>query len=162
MDENPLAHVKAGPSEECVVRSNERFRHGARLHPIKHGRNSRKITLGHDHKLCLRATGSDSENAITNFPSTDRIADRVYFTGEFQTRNVLRITRRRGITAAPLQDIGAVQSRRVHTDANAVSHRRWWGLELQHTDSIDSAMSCDDDSTHQSGYSSRAPIQTSD
>src|SRR5438128_390272 len=92
-----------------------------------------------------------SANAIINFPSADRIADRVHLTGELQTRNVLRITRRRGITSAPLQNIGAVQSRRVHTDANAISHWRRWGFDLQHTDSIDLTIRCDDDSTHQSG-----------
>ena len=102
MDKNALAHVKAGPGEECVVRGDERFRHGARLHPIKHRRNTGKITLWHDNKLCLCATGSDSENAITNFPSASSIADRVHFSGEFQTRNVLRITWGRGITSAPL------------------------------------------------------------
>ena len=64
--------------------------------------------------------------------------------------------------SAPLQNIGAVQSRRVHTDTNAVSHWRRWGLDLQHTDSFDPAMRCDDNRTHQSGYSSRAWIQTND
>src|SRR6266481_831556 len=154
--------MKAGPSEEGVVRGDERFRHGARLHPIQLGRNASKITLWHDDKFCLRGTGDDSESAITNFPSAHRIANRVHFTGEFQTRNVLGITRRRGITAAPLQDIGAVQSRRVHTDANTVSHRHRWRFDLAHTDAVDATVRCDDDRTHQSGYSSRAWTQTND
>jgi hypothetical protein len=60
VNENALAHVKARPSEERVVRGDERFRHGARLHPIKHRRNTSKITRWHDNKLCLRASSSDS------------------------------------------------------------------------------------------------------
>src|SRR5260370_25233150 len=146
--------MKTGPSEERVVRGDERFRHRTRLHPIQLGRNASKIALWDDHKFCLCATGDDSEKAITNFPSADRIANRFHFTGEFQTRNVLRITRRRGITSAPLQDIGAVQSRRVHTNANAVSHRHRWRFDLAHTDAVDPTVRCDDDRTHQSEYSS--------
>src|SRR6266487_1486462 len=75
VNENALAHVKAGPSEERIVRGDERFRHGARLHPIKLGRNTGKITRWHDDKLRLRATSSDSENAIINFPSANRVTD---------------------------------------------------------------------------------------
>ena len=142
------------------MRSNKNFRHRASFHPIQLGRNSSKITLWYEDKLRLRAAGNDSENAITNFPSTHRIADRVHFTGKFQTRNVLRITPGRGITSTPLQDIGAVQSRCMHTDANAVSYWRRWGLDLQHTDSVDPTVRCDDDCTHQPGYSSQAWIQT--
>ena len=160
VDKNALAHVKAGPSEERVVRGNKNFRHRARLHPIQLGRNPSEITLWHDNKLCLRATGNDSENAIADLPSANRVTYRFDFACELQARNVLRITRRRGIMSAPLQDIGAVQSRRVHTDANAVSYWRWWRLDLQHTDSVDPNVRCDDDRTHQPGYSSRAWIQT--
>jgi hypothetical protein len=162
VNENTLAHVKACLSEERVVRGDERFRHGARLHPIKHRRNTGKITPGHDDKLCLCAAAGDSKNAITNFPGADRIADRLHFAGKFHTRDVLRITRRRGIMSATLQDIGPVQSRCMDTDANAISHRRRWVLDLLHTESVDAAMRCDDDCTHQSRYSSRASIQTND
>ena len=79
MNENSLAQVKAGPGEESVVRGDENFRHRARLHPIKLGRNTGKITPGHNDKLCLCATGSDSENAIANFPSANRVTNRFDF-----------------------------------------------------------------------------------
>src|SRR6266516_903020 len=162
VNENALAHVKAGPREERVMCSNENFRHRARLHPIKVRRNASEITLRHDHKLRLRATGSDSKNAIAHFPGANRVTNRFDFACKLHARDVLRITRRRGIMSETLQNIGAVQSRCVDTDANAISHRRRWRVDLHYTDSVDLTVKCDDDRTHQSGYSSRAWIQTND
>jgi hypothetical protein len=60
------------------------------------------------------------------------------------------------ITEPVLQNIGVVQSRRVHTDADAISHRRRWRFDLHNTDSANPTMRCDNDCTHQSGYSSLA------
>jgi hypothetical protein len=156
VNKNAVAHLQSGTSEKRVMCGNENFRHRTGFGPAQLCGNARQIAFWHDDKLCLRATGNDSENAITNFPSADRIADCLHFTGEFQTRNVLRITRRRGIAAAPLQNIGVVQSRRVHTDADAISYRRRWRFDLHHTDSANPTMRCDNDCTHQSGYSSLA------
>lgn len=64
--------------------------------------------------------------------------------------------------SAPLQNIGAIQSRRMHPHAHPICSRRRRSVHLLHTDSLNSAMRCDDDRTHQSGYSSRASIQTND
>src|SRR5207247_2760342 len=83
VDENALAHVKAGPSEKRVVRGDECFRHRARLHPIQLVRNPSEITLWHDNKLCLRASGNDSKNAVADLPSANRVTYRVHFTGKF-------------------------------------------------------------------------------
>src|SRR5947209_15168220 len=48
----------------------------------------------------------------------------------------------------------------IHTlslhDALPICSRRRRSVHLQHTDSLNSAMRCDDDCTHQSGCSSRA------
>ena len=148
VNENALAHVKARPSEERVVRGDERFRHGARLDPVQLGRDASEITRWHDDKLCLRATGNDSENAVADLPSANRVTDRFDFACELHARDVRRITRRRGIMSAPLQNIGAIQSRCMHPHANAISHWRRWGLDLLHTDSVDPTMRCDDDRTH--------------
>jgi hypothetical protein len=44
----------------------------------------------------------------------------------------------------------------VHTDADAISYWRRWRFDLHHSDSANPAMRCDNDCTHQSGYSSLA------
>ena len=62
--------------------------------------------------------------------------------------------------SAPLQNIGAVQSRRMHPYAHPICSRRRRRVHLLHTDSVDPTMRCDDDCTHQPGYSSLAWIQT--
>ena len=142
------------------MRGDECFRHCARLHPIKVRRNASEITLRHNHKLCLSAAAGDSKNAVADFPGANRITNRFDFACELHTRDVLWITRRRGIMSAPLQNIGAVQSRRMHPYAHPICSRRRRSVHLLHTDSVDPTMRCDDDCTHQPGYSSLARIQT--
>ena len=148
VDKNALAHVKAGPREERVVRGDKNFRHRARLHPVHLGRNASEIALRHDHKLCLRTTARDSKNAIADLPIANGVTNRFDFACELHTRDVVRITRRCWVMSAPLQNIGAVQSSRIHSYAHAICSRRRRSVHLQHTDSVDPTMRCDDDGTH--------------
>src|SRR5207247_9960440 len=124
VDESALANFKAGPSEERVMRGNKNFRHRARLYPVKYRRNRGKITLRHDYKLCLCAAADDSKNAVAYLPGANRVTNRFDFACKLHTRNILRIILRRGIVSAPLQRVGAIQSRCMHADANAISHWR--------------------------------------
>src|SRR5205807_6811947 len=102
-----------------------------------------------------------SENAIANLPGANGVTNRFDCACELHTQDVLRITRRRAIMSATLQNVGAIQSSRMHSYAHAICSRRRRSVHLLHTDSLNSAMRCDDDCTHQSGCSSRAWIQTS-
>jgi hypothetical protein len=85
---------------------------------------------------------------IADFPSADLVTDRFDFAGELHTRDVRRITGRRGIMSAPLQNIGAIQAGRVHPHAHPICGRRRWSVDLLHTDSLNSAIRCDDDCFH--------------
>src|SRR5205814_448783 len=140
VNENALAHVKAGPREERVVRGDKNFWHRARLYPIEFGRNASEIILRHDDKLCLRAAAGDSKNAVADFPSANRVTNRFDFACELHTRDVLRITRRRGVMSAPLQNIGAIQSSRMHPYAHPIRSRRRRNVHFLHTDSLNSTM----------------------
>ena len=135
-----LTHVKPGPREERVVRGNKNFRHCARLDPIQLGRNPSEITLRNDDKLCLRAAARYSKNAVADFPIANRVTNRFDFACELHARNVRRITRRRGIMSAPLQNIGAIQSRCMHPHAHPICSRRRRRIHLLHTDSLNSAI----------------------
>lgn len=60
---------------------------------------------------------------IADFPTAHIVADRFDFTGEFNSRNFLRITRRRWITAKSLQNVRAIQARRAHSHAHPIGSR---------------------------------------
>ena len=113
--------MQAGSRGERIVRRDEGLRHRGRLDPVKCIGNARKITLRHYDKLCLRATRSEPENAITGFPRAHRVTDRLHFTGEFKTGDILRITGRRRIIPSTLENIRAVQPCCVDTDTNAIN-----------------------------------------
>ena len=50
--------------------------------------------------------------------------------------------------SAPLQNIGAIQSRRMNSHAHPICRRRRLRLYLLHTNSLNSAIRCDDDCFH--------------
>ena len=119
---------------------NENFRHGTGFFPTQLCGNARQIALRHDNIFRLGSTGGDSKNPITDFPRVHRFSHRLHFTGKFQSGNVLRVTRRRWIMAAALQDIGPVQSRRVDPDPDTIGRWSGWSRDFAHADSFHSAM----------------------
>src|SRR5690242_7194009 len=92
------------------MRRHENFGHGSSFGPTEIVRNAREMIFLAGDKLSLSAPAGDAEDAIADLPATDLFANRFNFAGEFQTGNVWRITRRRGITSASLQDVRAIQS----------------------------------------------------
>jgi hypothetical protein len=70
--------------------------------------------------LRLPAATDNTEHSIADLPLLHFITDLLNFAGEFNSRNVLRITGRRRIAAETLQDVGAVQSCGTHTDSYAI------------------------------------------
>jgi hypothetical protein len=76
------------------------------------------------YELGLPATASDTEHAIAGTPPAHLIAHLGNFTGEFNSGNVLWVTRRRRITPEALQDVRTIQSGRTHTDPDAIKSWR--------------------------------------
>ena len=133
--------------------SGQRFRHGTRFFPAELCGNTRQIALWENNIFRLGPAGSNPENPITDFPCVDCFSHRLHFAGKLKPGNVLRITRRRWIMAAALQDIGPVQSRRVNPHADTIRGWRGRSRNFLHTDSFHSAMRCDDYRAHIPLYS---------
>src|SRR5947207_1434181 len=102
------------------MRSHENLRYGGRFGPTEIVWDSREMIFRNSNKLSLSATSDDSKDAIADFPTANFLADRFNFTGELQSRNFLRISRRRGITSEPLQNVRTIQSRRAHPHTHTI------------------------------------------
>ena len=74
VNENRFALLQMGLSEKRVMRGDENFRHGCRFHPAQLRGNRGEIAFGNDNKLGLRSSGSESENAVADFPALRRLA----------------------------------------------------------------------------------------
>ena len=87
------------------MRGDKNFRHGCRLHPAQLRGNRGEIAFGNDNKLGLCSSGSESENAVADFPALRCLAQRFHFAGEFEAGNVFGIAGWRRIMTAALQNI---------------------------------------------------------
>src|SRR5438874_2662282 len=102
------------------MRSHENLGYGGRFGPTEIVRDSREMIFRNRNELGLSAAADDSKDAIARLPTANLFADRFNFTGKFQSGNLLRITRRRGIPSEPLQDVRTIQSRRAHLHAHTI------------------------------------------
>jgi len=84
----------------------------------------------HQNVLGLSAPTDDAEYAISRFPTAHLSADLLNFAGEFQTRDIGRVPRRRRITPKALPDVGTVQSRCAHTHEYAIGRWRTGRFDL--------------------------------
>src|SRR6186713_546030 len=100
MNQDALTHLELRASEESVVRGDESFRHCTRFDPIELFGNAREVAFRDDDKLSLPPSRGDPENAVADFPGRRCVSQRFDFTSEFEARDVLRVTRRRGISSA--------------------------------------------------------------
>ena len=89
-----------------------------------------------------------AKNTVADLPSANRVTDGFDFARELHAWDVRWITRRRGIMSAPLQNIVTVESRRTHPHTHPICSRRRRSVHLLQTDSLNSAVRCDDDCFH--------------
>src|SRR5687767_5237934 len=113
MNENSLADLQLALREQSVVRSHEDFRNRGCLDPIEIVRNARERRFRNSDVCSLGAAAGYAEDSIADFPDARIFANALHFTGELESRNVLRVAGRRGIATEALQDVRAIQSRRV-------------------------------------------------
>src|SRR2546427_234857 len=124
--ESRLAFKYAAPTRSRITSTPASFVH--------------RLTASTNSELSF-ATTTDSvrPNSFANFPRTRLVAYFDNFAGEFKSRNVLRITRRRGIAAQALQDVRPIQSRRVHAHAHAIRSRAWRIRNLAYFEALNAA-----------------------
>ena len=114
--EQPLARLQPGLGEHAVVRGRKRLGDTAGLDPPQILRDRHQDPLVDDRELGLAPARDDPHHPIADrkpLRTRTAIDD---LAGELEPRDVLRRTRRRGIEAAPLHHVGAVQAGRPYAD----------------------------------------------
>src|SRR5688572_6533773 len=123
MNQNLLTHLQIALREQRVVRRHKDFRNRGGLNPIQIVGNRRERRFGHRDVFRLRAAAGNAENSIADCPNARVFAGAFNLTGELKPGNVLRIAGWRWIATEALQDVRAIQSRRLHSHTDAI--RRW-------------------------------------
>src|ERR1041385_6972548 len=148
MNQNAFARHDSALREQRIMRSHENLRYGGSFRPTEVVRNLRAMIFRNCNELSLSATADDAEDSISNFPIANFLADRFNFTGEFQSGNFLRITRRRGIASESLQNVCAIQSRRAHSHAHAIGGWLRRVVDLTNLEALNAAEGSDDYGFH--------------
>jgi hypothetical protein len=147
VDEHALARLQVRLREQRVVRRDEDLGDGGGLLETEAGWNLGEMILRHDHVLGLRPARRDAEDALPRPPRPHLVARLIDLARELKPRNVGGRARRRGVVAAPLQQVCAVQPRGAHAHAHAVGQSPR-PLDLAHLKRLHAPVRGDDHGTH--------------
>src|SRR5215813_1403804 len=108
MDQQGLARLQFCLSDDCIMRSNEYLRNCTCFHPIEILRYSCKMILGNNNEFSLRASGSNTEDSMTNFPQAHFGPDCLHLTGKLEPGHIQWITWWSRIPASKLQHVSSI------------------------------------------------------
>jgi hypothetical protein len=148
VNQNVVAGGQSALSKQGIVGRHEYFRYRRSFRPIKIIRHARQMIFGHGDVLSLTAAADDSEHAIASLPAPNFLADCCDLTGEFNSRDVLRKSGRRGIAPESLQDVCAIQSGGAHTTTYAIERSWRWVRHVADFQTFDAAEGSDRDGFH--------------
>jgi hypothetical protein len=103
--------------------------------------------VGQDELSHATATDNSKDAVASSIWPNARRTKRIDFTGEFQSRNIGRRPRRRGVAPAGLHDIGAVRATSFHLHANLIALRRRHG-DFPNFEGVRTSLARNDDSFH--------------
>ena len=127
-DEHVVARRHAALRHQCVVRSDERLGDRGRVGERERPRKVREVHGGHAHILGVRPAVGEAEDAVTDAPRDDSVAESRHFAGVLDATDVGRCTGRGRVTAHPLQRVRAIERGGMHADHDIAGA----GLRLRH------------------------------
>ena len=144
VDAQALARAQARLGEERVVGGGEDLGQRPGGRPVQRLGHRHQLALVHDGELGLPAAADDAHHAVARLEAPGARAERGDLTGELEPRDVGRRPRRRGVGAAALEDVGAVDPRRPDPDEHLARAR----LEVRVLGDGELAALADRDSPH--------------
>ena len=118
VNQDRLAPLQPAAEGEGVPRGEKRFGNGRRVGPGHSHRHRQRRVLVHYEELGLGAASGQAHHAIPGAPAGRAGPRGVHLAGVFHSGDVGGPPRRRGVLAATLVDVGAVQARRANPDAD--------------------------------------------
>src|SRR5438270_5997238 len=109
MDQNSVAQLQVSLRNQSIVSGDENFRDGGRGDPVHASGNGGKSAFLDDNIFSVGAAGSESEDAVALLPIHRTWTKFSNLAGKLKPRDVLNHSRRRGVFALALQQIGAVE-----------------------------------------------------
>ena len=128
--EQPLAGSQPGLREERVVGGREDLGQPAGVGERDGFGHAHQLALVDDRQLALAAAADDPHHAVALGEARRARAERLDDARELEAGDVLRAAGRRRIATAALQDVGAVDARRLHADEHLAGARLGVGVLL--------------------------------